>query len=335
MTIKFNSNIAQFALLFSALLSLAGCQDQNLDQYQQEQLNNQLAKEQAASGVYKGSVSNQATGQSLGNIEFDLLPNASPSTSSTIAGSNGAQASLIGSVTIFQGAAISNKVDFDSIHYYVDDNSGVGTFTGSIQVPITGSTRSATLTVAGTINNGVFSGTIVNSPSEPIGAFRAVLGAGFPSADGQASSFSNDLASQQTANYLGQIPNLPGCNNKDAQGKSLACPVNVLLNVSYLAPTEAEAFLNNFEGGKTGTVTLKFVDPNNPSRVIANLAFPQAQIDLHGNGIKTSGNVGEVVANTTLVCVPSTQDSKSENCTMHTLSNGVTISFAVSPASAQ
>ncbi len=320
--------------LFGALFLTVACTDQTLDQYHQDQVNQALAKMQAVAGDYKGSITNQSSGASLGNIEIYLSASTTPSASTNTI-STGSTATMTGQAILVQGANTS-KVDIQNIYFYSDDNSGIATVNGTISITNTDNTTS-TLSINGTIQNKVYTGSIFGSAGETVGNFSATLNGAFPSSPGQASTFSGNQIANQINKYAGNIPNVPGCSQTDASGN---CPVTVDITVSYIAPTQELSFLNNFEDKKTGSVTLTMVSATDSTRaIIQPITFSAAQIDSDSGSINATANTTNdgIVTAASLNCVsqPSNTNANQRLCVFHSATNGAQFTFLVTPSSAQ
>lgn len=147
-------NKALMSLSLLIALSLGACGvDKNGEDYRTNKVNEKLAKLKEIEGTYQGQLvsMDQST---LGTLKLELTTDTNLQNSSDNLGSE-QQAIVSGSLT-YNG--ITNaKVIFQRAFY--DDSNGQKTFKASIPISIS-NTEILKMTLAGTINNGIFTGNI-------------------------------------------------------------------------------------------------------------------------------------------------------------------------------
>ena len=308
-----------FLGMVSASAMLTGCaKDQTVDQFQADQVKQQLGKIQAVSGIYAGSLVSVKDGSTLGPLSIDLEPETTIEENSAHTGTQQV-ATIRGQVT-FNGDTRA-AVAFEQGYYSSDS----GYFKSQIPVQLD-SGGTGELEISGTISGNTFTGQIGAQDYPNLGGnFTLTLG---------AASASQSLSSGTSGNPTNSVQVYIG--SRQVQSKDTIDPTKldtisetVTMTVDSSYNTPEENFLNLFVPTRSTQVTFGYM--NN-------------QIPLLFNNAKFDDRIGNLSGDTTLTdggdtfidhmdCRQATQSGKNGwNCKISNSVKGQLLSSFFSPS---
>lgn len=278
--------ILTWTLLATLMLSACG-KDKSLEDHQKEKAEQEANRLSAVAGNYRGSITSQRTGESMGGFEIQLSLKKVPNDSSD---NSSSKSRLAGSATVYSGgqqtSAVIELADFSSSN----EDAANGTFSGRLTVPLRNA--SVQLLINGAIRGDSFTGTITPD-SRPGTAANFNLVKGGALNGGQNSTNPNP---SRTTIYSGSFKD-PNCAPR--RGGRSPCRngeiVQVRLRLDRNPQTADEAFLNNFLDSQFVGLQASFDE--------ATLSMPNAELNERGGTIRFQGIVqGSISTQASLNC---------------------------------
>jgi hypothetical protein len=299
------------SILLASLLLTACGGDKSLDEHQKEKAAQEATRLATVAGTYRGSITSQRTGQAIGGFEIELnvarVPNDSGDTTNS-------KSRLEGRVTVYasqQSSAIIELAEFAS-----DGNSGDGTFSGRITVPLRGT--SVQLSLNGAIRGAAFTGTLspTSRPGTPASFSLTRNGA---LGDGGQNSIDPNPSRAQDFTGSFQDPNCAPRRDRPCRSGET---VPVRLRLDRGAQSVDEAFLNHFLDSQFVGLQLTFDETTT-------LALPGAELNERAGTIRFQGIVqGSISTQATFNC---TRLGQGWRCQYAIGSFGISYNFDLSP----
>jgi hypothetical protein len=311
-----------YTFLFLGVVSVsavfAGCaKDQTVDQWQADQVKQQLGKIQAVSGIYAGNLISVKNGSTLGPLSIDLEPDTTIEENSDHTGTQ--QVAAIRGQLAFNGDS-SADVAFAQGYYNADSSYFKSTIPITLDAGGTGQ-----LDISGTISGSTLTGQIGAHDYPNLGGtFTLTLGAA--SSSQGLSTGSSGNPSNQVQVYYGsrQVQSASGTLSKL---NTVTESVTMTVDSSYTTPEES--FLNLFVPTRYTQVTFGYMNNQIP------LLFTNAKIDDRVRGL--SGDVTLTDGGDTFIdhmaCFQATQSGKSGwNCKVTNSVKGQILSSYFGPS---
>lgn len=299
-------------LLTTCLLALTACGgDKSLKEHQKQETDAECARLGKAAGNYRGGITSQRTGESIGGFETSLEVRRVPA--DTGEASTVDKCRLEGRVTVFsrqQSTAVLELAQFTS-----DGDGGNGSFSGRISVPAD-SGSAVQLSLNGTIANGAFSGTLTPTSRPGTAASFSLVKDGALVNDGQNSV---DPDPSRSEIYSGSFRD-PNCTNRN-RGCRGGDTVSVRMRLSRNPQNGNQAFLNHFLDNQLVGIQLNFDQTT--------LALPGAELNERAGTIRFQGIVqGSISTQATLACQ---RLNAGWRCSYASGSFGISYNFDVMP----
>lgn len=297
-------------LLLSTLLLAACGGDKSLEEHQKEKAEVEANRLSSVAGTYRGSITGQRTGESMGALEVQLnvirVPNDSGDTTTN-------KARLEGRVTVYgsqQSSAVIELAEFTS-----EGDSGNGSFSGRISVPLRNTT--VQLTINGSIRGSSFSGSISPTSRPGSAASFALTKNGALDYGGQNSVDPNPSRVQLFSGAFRDPncaqPRSPGCRGTDQ--------VQVRLRLDRNAQNADEAFLNHFLDSQFVGLQVSFDQTT--------FALPNAELNERAGTIRFQGVVqGSISTQVNFNCK---QQNQGWRCHWSSGSFGIAYDFNLVP----